>query len=51
MANVTVTFQVLNDTEPILAYDVIQSIGRASVTLEHALGYKVLVLVGLYVKA
>lgn len=44
MANVTVTFQVLNVTEPVLAYHVIQSIRRTEITLEQALGYKVLVL-------
>ncbi|KAL9955828.1 hypothetical protein ACROYT_G037213 [Oculina patagonica] len=42
MANVTVTFQVLNVTKSVPAYHVIQSIRRADITLEQALGYKVI---------
>ena len=39
--NVNVTFQVLNGSEPLLAYPVIQSIERASFTLAQAVGYEV----------
>ena len=44
MLNVNVTFQVLNATEPVLSYYVIQTIEEAKITLDQALGYTVLLL-------
>lgn len=38
----TVTFQVLNGSEPVLGYSVIQGIDQASYTLAQAVGYQVL---------
>lgn len=42
--NVTVIFQVLNGSEPVAAHPVIRSIERASISLEQAVGYKVLII-------
>ena len=44
MSNVNVTFQVLNATEPVPSYHVIQTIEEANITLDQALGYTVLPL-------
>lgn len=40
----TVIFQVLNGSEPVAAHPVIRSIERASISLEQAVGYKVLII-------
>ena len=42
--NVNVTFQVLNGSEPLLAYPVVQNIKGSNVTLDRAVGYTVTIV-------